>query len=329
MATLKKTIGKLGPVLALMIMCVILAIVTNGKFLTIPNISNMFRQVPIVALMAAGMLIVILTGGIDLSAGSLLAIATCTMGVAMKRFGITDSFSLIALGLATGTLFGLVNGLLLTKLRLPHPFISTLGTKNICRGLALLITGAAAIGGFPMPVLYIGSTDIRLGAFRLPLSFLLVIISFAAIHIFLTYTGLGRKVYSFGGNREAARLAGINTENVQIFCYTFSGFMCAVAGIVYVGRMNSAVPLASQEGDLDAIAACIIGGTRMSGGKGNVWGTLIGAMIITVIRNGCNLLGVSSDLQQIVIGAVIVIAVFIDVVRGTLEERSKRLAIVK
>ncbi len=174
------------------------------------------------------------------------------------------------LGLATGTLFGIFNGLLLTTLHLPHPFISTLGTKNICRGLALLITGAANIGGFPEPVLYIGAVDISLGSVKLPISFLLALISFVIIHIFLSRTGLGRKIYSYGGNREATRLAGINTDRVQIFCYAFSGFMCALAGIVYVGRMNSAIPNASLDGGLDAIASCIIGGASFSGGKSNI-----------------------------------------------------------
>ena len=329
MAKLKQIISKLGPLFALVILCIALAASTNGKFISMSNISNLLRQVPIVALMAAGMLIVILTGGIDLSAGSLLAMAICVMGVAMKKLGLQNPAVLIVLGILTGTLFGVVNGLLLTKLRLPHPFISTLGTKNICRGLALLITAAAAIGGFPEPVLFVGATDLTFAKVKFPVSFFLVLLCFAIIHIFLNSTGLGRKIYSFGGNREATRLAGINTDRVQIFCYAFSGFMCSLAGIVYVGRMNSAVPLASLEGDLDAIASCIIGGASFSGGKGNVWGTLIGATIITVIRNGCNLLGVSSDLQQIVIGAVIVIAVYIDVVRGNLEARAKRLAIAK
>ncbi len=328
-AKIKKMLAQLGPLAALVLLCTFLAVATNGKFLTAANISNLFRQVPIVALMAAGLLIVILTGGIDLSAGSLLAISISVMGVAMKRMGVTSSLALILMGLATGTLFGVFNGLLLTKLHLPHPFISTLGTKNIARGLALLITGAAAIGGFPEPTLVVGSMDINLGQIKLPLSFLLVLISFVIIHIFLSRTGLGRKIYSYGGNREATRLAGINTDRVQIFCYAFSGFMCALAGIVYVGRMNSAVPTASLEGDLDAIASCIIGGASFSGGKGNIWGTLVGAAIITVIRNGCNLLGVSSDLQQIVIGGVIVVAVYVDVVRGRLDARAKRLAVAK
>lgn len=326
---LKNILAKVGPLLALIILCIVLTIGTEGKFIAIPNISNILRQVPIVALMASGMLVVILTGGIDLSAGSLLALSISVMGVAMQVYGIQNPIVLILLGLLTGTFFGLVNGLLLTKLHLPHPFISTLGTKNICRGLALLITGAAAIGNFPAPVLIIGATDFNMGGVKIPFSFILVFISCILFHIFLTRTALGRKIYSFGGNREAARLAGINTDRIQVFCYIVSGFMCAFAGLVFVGRMNSAVPLASLEGDLDAIAACIIGGASFNGGKGNIWGTLVGAFMITVIRNGCNLLGVSSDLQQIVIGAVIVVAVFIDVVRGRLETRAKRLAVAK
>lgn len=321
----KAVLGKLGPLIALIILSTILTIATKGKFIAWSNISNLFRQVPIVALMASGMLIVILTGGIDLSAGALLAISTAVMGVLMKSYGIQSPIILILAGILTGTAFGVLNGVLLTKLRLPHPFISTLGTKNVCRGLALLITGAAAIGNFPKQVLFIGATDINLGVVKIPMSFFLVLVVCVLFHVFLTQTPLGRKIYSIGGNREAARLAGINTDRVLVFCYAASGFMCALAGLVFVGRMNSAVPLASLEGDLDAIAACIIGGASFSGGKGNIWGTLIGAMMITVIRNGCNLLGVSSDLQQIVIGVVIVVAVFIDVVRGGLAVRARKL----
>ena len=206
--------------------------------------------------------------------------------------------------------------------------------KNICRGVALLISGSAAISGFPKAMLVIGAKDIITipvpgGVFALPISFLVTIIVFVVMHIFLSRTALGRKIYSFGGNAEAARLAGINTDNVQIFCYGMSGFMCGLAGVIYIGRLNSAVPLASLEGDLDAIASCIIGGASFLGGKGNVWGTLIGAFMIQVIRNGCNLLGVSSDLQQIVIGAIIIIAVFIDVVRTAMEAKAKRLAVAK
>lgn len=333
-SSVKDIIGKLGPLLALIILCVGLQIATGGKFFAMANISNVFRQVPIVALMAVGMLCVILLGGIDLSAGSLLAIGCMASGVMMQKFFSEDTVGnaiiLIIVCLVVATLCGAINGLLLTKLHLPHPFIATLGMKNICRGVALLISGSAAIAGFPKATLVIGAKDIfKIGQFALPLSFLLTIIVFVIMHIFLTRTALGRKIYSFGGNAEAARLAGINTDNVQIFCYAMSGFMCGLAGVVYIGRLNSAVPLASLEGDLDAIASCIIGGASFLGGKGNVWGTLIGAFMIQVIRNGCNLLGVSSDLQQIVIGAIIIIAVFIDVVRTAMEAKAKRLAVAE
>lgn len=327
---IKAVIGKMGPLLALLVVIVGLAIATQGQFIQPTNIMNIFRQTPIIALMAVGMLCVILLGGIDLSAGSLLAIASCCAGVMMKKFGVESSLILFIICLGVGTIAGAINGLLLTKLKLPHPFIATLGMKNICRGLALLITGATAVAGFPKGMTFIGTTNMKFSqSFQFPLSFVLTILLFVVMHIFLTYTGLGRKIYSFGGNKEAARLAGINTDNVQIFCYAASGFFCAIAGIVYIGRLNSAVPLASLEGDLDAIASCIIGGASFAGGKGNVWGTLIGALMIAVIRNGCDLLGVSSDLQQIVIGAVIIVAVYIDVLRGQMDAKAKRLAIAK
>ena len=335
--SMKDIIGKLGPLLALIILCIGLQVATGGKFFAPANISNVFRQVPIVALMAVGMLCVILLGGIDLSAGSLLAIGCMASGVMMQKFFTEDTLMnaiiLIVICIAVSTLCGVINGLLLTKLHLPHPFIATLGMKNICRGVALLISGSAAIAGFPKATLVIGAQDIvKFGApgkqFALPLSFVVTIAVFVIMHIFLTRTALGRKIYSFGGNAEAARLAGINTDNVQIFC-SACPLHVRSCSVIYIGRLNSAVPLASLEGDLDAIASCIIGGASFLGGKGNVWGTLIGAFMIQIIRNGCNLLGVSSDLQQIVIGAIIIIAVFIDVVRTAMEAKAKRLAVAK
>lgn len=330
----KDLVTKLGPALMLVILCVGLGIATGGRFFAPANIANIFRQVPIIALMAVGMLCVILLGGIDLSAGSLLAIGIMASGVMMQKFfsgdTVVNAIILIIVCLAVSTLCGCINGLLLTKLHLPHPFIATLGMKNICRGLALLICGSAAIAGFPKATLVIGARDLfSVGQFALPLSFLVTLIVYIVMHIFLTRTPLGRKIYSFGGNSEAARLAGINTDRVQIFCYAMSGFMCGLAGVIYIGRLNSAVPLATQEGDLDAIASCIIGGASFNGGRGNVWGTLVGAFFIQIVRNGCNLLGVSTDLQQIVIGAVIVAAVFIDVLRSQMEAKAKRLAVAK
>lgn len=323
-------VNRVGPLAAFLILCVVLQLVTGGKFLTGANISNIFRQIPTVALMALGMLHVILLGGIDLSAGALLAIGICSAGV-MVRYEILpmNNFTgvlLLLICVAVSTAFGALNGILLTKLRLPHPFISTMGSKYVCRGLALLITGACTISGFPESTLVVGTYKV-LG--WLPLSFLLMVIIYCVSHIFFTKTPLGRKIYSLGGNKEAAKFAGVNTDRVQIYCYAASGFFCGLAGIVYMGRLDSAVPLAEQDGDADAIASCIIGGASFLGGKGNVWGTLIGAFIIQVIRNGCNLLKLSTDLQQIVIGAIIIIAVFIDVLRGEMEQKNKLQAIAK
>lgn len=321
--SIKNIVGKMGILLALIVVCVFLAIVTKGQFISFNNLMNILRQTPIVALMAVGMLCVILLGGIDLSAGSVLAFSTCCAGVVMKKFGVESSIVLLLVTMIAGAAAGAFNGILLTKLHLPHPFIATLGMKNVLRGVALLITGATAIAGFPGGVTFVGTKTVGV----IPLSFCLVLVVYIIMHFFLTRTGLGRKIFSFGGNKEAARLAGINTDRVQIICYALSGFFCSLAGIVYMGRLNSAVPLASLEGDTDAIAACIIGGASFLGGKGNVWGTLVGAMLIAVIRNGCDLMGISSDLQQIVLGAIIIIAVYIDVVRGQMDAKAKRLAI--
>ena len=321
-------LGKIGVLLALIVVIVIMTILTKGQFLKFRNIMNVFRQTPMVAMLGLGELCVILLGGIDLSVGANLALATCTAGVAYKA-GVNNSILLILICLAAGAIFGAINGTLLTKLHLPHPFIATLGTKNIYRGLALLITGATAVP-FAMgdvPVLkFLGAVSIS-GIF--PVSIIFVVIVFLIMHVFLSKTALGRKIYSFGGNKEAARLAGINTDRVQIISYGLSGFFAACAGIIYMGRLNSAVPLAYLEGDSDAIASCIIGGASFLGGKGNVWGTLVGAFMIAIIRNGCDLMGISSDLQQIVIGVIIIGAVAVDVIRARADAKAKRMAVAQ
>ncbi len=321
-------LSRIGILLALLIVIILMTALTKGKFLTFNNIMNVFRQTPMTALFGLGELCVILLGGIDLSVGATLAFATCISGIAYKA-GMMNSAMLIIICLASGAVLGAINGLLLTKLHLPHPFIATLGTKNMYRGLALLITGATAVPfavGTANGVKFLGSVSI---AKKFPVSMIFVVIVFILMHIFLSRTAFGRKIYSFGGNAEAARLAGINVDRVQVICYALSGFFAACAGIIYMGRLNSAVPLAYLEGDSDAIASCIIGGASFLGGKGNVWGTLVGAFMIAIIRNGCDLMGISSDLQQIVIGAIIIGAVAVDVIRARADAKAKRLAVAK
>lgn len=314
-----------GPLFAVLILSVVLVIVSE-QFLTLDNWMNILRQTAINALVSCGMLMVLLTGGVDLSVGPIVALSSCAMGVMMQR-GVTNSLLLILAALVVGILCGGFNGLLFTKLKLPHPFVSTMGARQIYRGLALLITGAAPIAGFPTGVTFLGYKNI--GSVKFPVCFVAVVIIFALMGLFLNRTALGRNIYSVGGNKEAARLSGIHVPRTLNFVYIMSGLMSAIAGIVLVGRVGTALPLAGETYDMDAIAACVIGGASFSGGKGTISGTLIGALLIAVIRNGLNLLGAQTDVQFIVIGAVIIAAVFVDVVRGNAEARSRRLAMAK
>lgn len=302
-------LGRFGALIGLLLLVIVLSILSED-FLTTNNLMNIARQSSINAILALGMLLPILTAGIDLSVGSILAISIMTMGVVTVNHGMPGVVGIIVC-LAVGAGFGLLNGLLLTKLRLPHPFISTLGTMNIARGLALIITAAAPIAGFPYIIQYVGQGSIG----PMPVSFLLVIVLYIGFHIFLTRTKIGRHIYAVGGNKEAARLSGINVDRILVIVYTISGFMASLGGLILVGRVNSAFPNAGLTYELDAIAAVIIGGASFFGGVGTVGGTLIGALIISVLRNGLNLLNISADLQMTVIGVVIILAVFVDVIR--------------
>jgi len=306
---LKTIVNKFGALIGLLLLSIILTVLSN-KFLTIENIMNIASQSSVNALLALGMLLTILTAGIDLSVGSILAISIMCMGVVVVKMGFNGYIGIFVC-LGVGALFGWLNGILLTKLRLPHPFISTLGTMNIARGLALIITAAAPIAGFPLSVQFIGNSY----AGPIPISFLLVIVMYVLFHVFLTRSQTGRYIYAIGGNKEAAHLSGIKVDRVLIIVYLISGLMASLGGLVLVGRVNSAFPLAGLSYELDAIAAVIIGGASFFGGVGNVWGTLIGALIIAVLHNGLNLLNVSSDLQMTIIGVVIIGAVYVDVLR--------------
>ena len=330
-STVKELLEKLGTVLALLILIVIFCIVMPDKFPRIGNIMNILKQASINCLIASGMLCALITAGIDLSVGSNCVLCTCTIGVLVQNFGVTNAFILAVCGLAVSTFAGFINGTLLTRLDLPHPFVSTMGMKNVLLGIALVITGSKSIGFTNTGVdalMWIGGGSVfKVGAFPgIPVSFILVILVFILFDIFLKKSALGRQIYCCGGNPEAARLSGIPSKNVLTFVYALSGFMAGMAGVVSVGRLASANANAGTTYDNDAIAACIVGGASFTGGKGTIWGTLIGAMIMAVIRNGLNLMGASNDLQYIVIGAVIILAVTIDVVRNKMEANARKMA---
>lgn len=326
---MKDMLGKAAPLLALVLLFLVLALATD-KFFTLNNMMNILRQTAVNGLISAAMLVVLITAGIDLSVGANAILCACVMGMLKSTFGITNAPVLILACMLTGTFVGFLNGMLLTKMHLPHPFVSTLGMKNVLCGLALLVVSTKTISGFPDSVTFLGSSNlfkVSGGFSGIPLCFVVLILIYIVYHFFLNKTALGRMIYCVGGNPEAARLSGINSDNILIFVYSLSGFMCAIAGLVIVGRSAVANPSAAiSPYDTDAIAACIIGGASFMGGKGTIWGTLIGALMISTIRNGLTLLNASSSVQYVVIGLVIITAVFIDVTRTRMEAKAKRLA---
>lgn len=332
----KDLLQKLGTLMALAILVLIFCVTMPEKFPKINNIMNILKQASINCLIASGMLCALITAGIDLSVGSNCVLCTCTIGV-MVQHGITNPVLLIFCGLLVSTACGFLNGTLLTRLDLPHPFVATMGMKNVLLGLALVITGSKSIGFTNTGVdslMWLGGGSvftIRNAAGKvtfpgIPVSFILVILVFILFDIFLRKTALGRQIYCCGGNPEAARLSGIPSKNVLTFVYALSGFMAGMAGVISVGRLASANANAGATYDNDAIAACIVGGASFTGGKGTIWGTLIGALLMAVIRNGLNLAGASNDIQYIVIGAVIILAVTLDVIRNKMEAKARKMA---
>jgi ribose transport system permease protein len=306
---------------ALLILCVALAI-ASPNFLKMSNFMSILKQTSFNALVSTGMLLCLITAGIELSVGANATFCACVAGMLLQK-GVNSSAVMIIVAIVCGTLIGCINGTLLTRLHLPHPFVSTLGMKNVLWGAALLVTGSQMVSGFPDGVMWLGSATI--GGF--PISFIVVLIIYIVMHIMLTRTALGRSIYCAGGNMEATRLSGINSANVLTFCYTVSGFMAALAGIVSIGRSgicNGANAI--QPYDTDAIAACIIGGASFNGGKGTMLGTMLGALIIAVLRNGFTLLSVSSAVQNMVLGLVIIGAVLLDVTREQMAAKARRLA---
>ena len=333
----KSIMQKMGTALALVILVIIFCIALPDKFPQMGNIMNILKQASINCLISCGMLCALITAGIDLSVGSNCVLCTCTIGVLMQNFGVHNPVILIFCGLLVSTLAGFVNGTLLTRLDLPHPFVSTMGMKNVLLGVALVITGSKSIAFTNAgvdSVMWIGSHSffqVKNAAGKvtfpgIPASFILVLIVFVLFDIFLRRTALGRQIYCCGGNPEAARLSGIPSKNVLTFVYTLSGFMAGMAGVVCVGRLATANANSGATYDNDAIAACIVGGASFTGGKGTIWGTMIGALLMAVIRNGLNLLGAQNDIQYIVIGGVIIVAVTIDVVRNKMEAKARKMA---
>ena len=343
--TVQAVLGRFGIALALVLLMLVLSILSPEFFLSNENLTNVARQTSVNALLALGEFLVILTAGIDLSVGAVMALAMIMMALCTHTFydwyaayyaqlgatSLPDPQSTVAMvvisavsiliGLAIGLFAGLLNGWGTTKLRLPHPFIATLGMLNIARGATDLISGGAPITGLPQPMRAFGAGTVRVFQmtsgdwFGIPLALLVVMALYLLIWFLLTHTQLGRHIYAVGGNIQAARYAGVNVDRVLNVVYALCGGLVAVGALLLAGRTNSGYPKAGVGSELDAIAAVIIGGASFFGGRGTVIGTFIGVLIMGFIRNGLNLLNVSVFWQEVAIGAIIVAAAYVDVLR--------------
>lgn len=299
-----------GALVGLIILCIALFIATP-VFLTVPNIINIGIQAAVVAIMAFGMTFVIVTSGIDLSVGSVAALSAMVSAWMFSNVGLPGWLTLI-IGLLIGLLAGAASGLAIAYGKLPA-FIATLAMMSVARGLTLVISGGT-------PVATSGAVN-HLGADLGPIPVPVIMLALAGVvcWFILSRTVLGRSLYAIGGNEEAARLSGIPVRRILVAVYALAGLFAGLAGLVLAGRLSSAQPQAGLGYELDAIAAVVIGGASLSGGSGKASGTFIGAVLLAVIRNGLNILNVSSFWQQVVIGCVIALAVGFDVFRSKKE----------
>lgn len=300
-----KGIGQYGIVIAFVLICLGLSFITP-KFLTVSNWTIIITQVSINALLAFGVTFVIITGGIDLSLGSMVAVT----GIVASLLAHPDDYPVavpVLAGLLAGIGMGAFNGAVITKSKVP-PFIVTLGTMTIGRGLALILSKGRPVSNLSDAFNFIGGGAV----WGIPFPIIVLIVAFAVCSIVLKKTILGRYIYAVGGNEQAAKASGIRVNKVKMAVYTICGGLAALAGILLTSRINTGQPNAGAGFELDAIAAAIIGGTGTSGGTGTMTGTLIGALLIGVISNGLDLLNVTSYYQQVVMGAIIIGAVVLD-----------------
>lgn len=313
------TLLSFGPLLILFLLVVVIGLVTPN-FLKPVNLGNILSQTAVIAIVAMGQQLVILTRGIDLSVGSNLALSTVIGGLVFQQ--VDSAFLVVLTMVATGALIGAINGSVFVYGRLPHPFIITLATLSICRGLALeLAPGHTTMRGMPEAVAALGSN----WTFGLPNSFFVVLGVALLLFVMAKFMVVGRWIYAVGGSPDAAKNMGIPVKKVLLSAYVISGVCAGLGAVVLSGRTAAASPLYGNLLELDTIAAVIIGGASFLGGRGHLGHALIGAVLIGVIRNALNLLGVDVFWQMIVIGLVIVVAVEADVLRNHLEARARVL----
>jgi ribose transport system permease protein len=300
-----------GVVLILAAMVVFLSLYTD-TFLTSTNLFNIARAFSWIAISAFGQCMVIITTGVDLSVGSVMALSGLASAMLLVR-GVPVPISVVG-GLVVGLIVGLANGLMITKGKLP-PFIATLGTLLMGRGICNGLTGGWPVRDLPQSFRTLGQYDIPIGNIGVPLPLIFMLVFAVITSLFLSRTTWGYRIYAVGGNEEATRLSGINTDKIKIMVYTICSFLSAVGGILMTARLGVAAPTAADAYELDVIAAAVVGGTSFSGGEGTILGVLVGAAIMQVLRTGLVLTGVSAYWLQAVQGFVIVVAIMLDQLR--------------
>ncbi|MBT9385042.1 ribose ABC transporter permease [Pseudooceanicola sp. CBS1P-1] len=292
------------PLIGLIVVSVLMGFASDN-FFSVNNLLNVLRQVSIVGIIAVGMTFVILTGGIDLSVGAVMALAGTISAGLMVNFGMPGIVGLLA-GLVIGVLLGLFNGVLVAWGRMPA-IIVTLATMGMARGFGLLYSGGYPISGLPGWISWFGIGRIGI----IPVPVILMFVIYALAWVLLQRTPFGRHVYAIGGNELAAKLSGVKTQRVKLAVYGISGLTSAFAAIVLTGRLMSGQPNAGVGFELDAIAAVVLGGTAIAGGRGLILGTLIGAILLGILNNGLNLMGINPYLQDVIKGAIILLAIYI------------------
>lgn len=302
----------LGIIIALLVICIILSVnpITRDTFLTQKNVFNVLRQISSNLYLACGMTMVIILGGIDLSVGSVIALSGCISAGCVSRYGLPLGVA-ICVGILVGLVIGMANGLVISKTSIP-PFIVTLATMNIAKGMAYVYTEGSPVRVVTKEWQFLGAG--HMGPVPTPVVVLAFVLIITAL--LMNNTKLGRHLYAVGGNVQAAEFSGINVARVKFLVHSFSGLMAGLAGVVLASRMYSGQPTAGDGAEMDAIAAVVVGGTSMAGGSGYIGGTIIGGLIIGVLSNGLNLLNVRSFTQYIVKGAVILLAVYVDYLKN-------------
>lgn len=300
--------GTLGPAIALLLACAFFSF-QHENFLTLKNFSLILQQVMVVGTIAIGQTLIILTAGIDLSCGMVMALGSIVMTKFAADYGLSAPVAILC-GVAATTLFGLINGLLVTRVKLP-PFIVTLGTLNIAFAITQLYSRAQTITNIPDGMNFFGET-FGLGDARVAFGVVLMLALYVAVWVWLRDTAQGRHVYAVGNSPEATRLTGISTEKVLLGVYVLAGVFYGIAAMLTVARTGAGDPNGGQTENLDAITAVVLGGTSLFGGRGIILGTLVGAMIVGVFRNGLTLMGVSSVYQILVTGILVILAVATD-----------------